>query len=184
VANQLGYDWRSGVQIGGLLGDIAGTGHAALTRSGSLRYALKAMAPELIGGGVGFAYGYNRTGTFQGAIEYAGYGVMLGGITSAVFIKCFVAGTPVAVPTEFLPVTAATQAGLAALRTTGWEFSSRASTEVDPSRLMAATSTLLIGLAGWSLGQMYLNRQRRNAENDKRQYTTAADWLFEHLAWD
>src|SRR4029079_11072854 len=28
TANQLGYDWKRGVQIGGMLGDIAGTGVA------------------------------------------------------------------------------------------------------------------------------------------------------------
>jgi hypothetical protein len=181
VAESMGFEWRHGVLVGGLLGDIAGSGVAAFTRGGSLRYALKAMAPELIGGGVGFAYGYYRTGTFEGGMQYASYGVMLGGITSAVFVKCFVAGTPVYVPVQSVP---AATVSLAMAHYPDAVNVDESSILPDSPQILNASVALLVGLSGWCMGQMVLNHLRRREENEKKKYETAADAVFGSLAWN
>jgi hypothetical protein len=184
VAESMGFEWRHGVLVGGILGDIAGTGAAAFGRGGSLGYALKAMAPELIGGTGGFIYGYHRTGTFEGAMQYAGYGVALGGIASAAFIKCFVAGTPVYVPLNSLPVTASTTTALAMSGLVECDTPVESHSGFNASEMMAASAAIAIGVAGWAVGQAYLHRQQKAQKDEKRRYEEATDWLFGRLQWE
>jgi hypothetical protein len=145
---------------------------------------MKAMAPELIGGGVGFIYGYNKTGTIEGAIQYASYGVMLGGIGSAAFVKCFVAGTLVYVPVDSLPVTAATNTVLAMSDLVDCDDQMAANVPVEFADLMIASAAFLIGATGWAVGQSYVQRQRRNEKDEKKKYEVATDWLFGSLSWE
>ena len=89
--------------IGDMIGGSFGTAHAALGRGGRA-YAGLAVLPEIAGAGIGGfagirAHGGQRAGMFDAAVLGASYGHMAGSLLGAAFVKCFVAGTPVAIGT-------------------------------------------------------------------------------------
>ncbi|MEO1527674.1 MAG: polymorphic toxin-type HINT domain-containing protein, partial [Planctomycetota bacterium] len=94
------YGNRAGTALGTIVGGLAMTGRAAYLRSGSMGYAMKAMAPGAIGGVGGFAYGQMTGRDFATSMEIASVTSMVMDLGSALFIKCFVAGTPVWVPVQ------------------------------------------------------------------------------------
>jgi hypothetical protein len=177
AAVSLGYDWRQGVQIGGLVGDIAGTGLAAFGRGGSVGYAVAAMAPEVAMGGAGFYLGYTGPhGSFERGMMYANIGTMLGGITSAKFVKCFVGGTSVVLPiAEDEPML--NNAILFAASAFEGDL-----VEDDKARMAWAAGSILVG-AALSFGAHFV-RRGRNSRDDKNSMEVAADLLFGQLGWE
>jgi hypothetical protein len=83
-----GGDFWLGYDIGGIVGGLGGGGLQAGLSAGSLRAGLTAggcaVLPETIGGGIGFGVGYYGTGTVQGGVRYANYGMFAGGMTRSV----------------------------------------------------------------------------------------------------
>ncbi|WP_372899346.1 hypothetical protein, partial [Stieleria sp.] len=107
-ADALGLSGAEGYMLGSLIGGIAGTGVAATGRGGSILYAARAMAQDAGGAGIGFAYGQLTGQDFSTSLQYAFYGQMIGGTIGALTVKCFVAGTPVHIPSSDPDQTSAT----------------------------------------------------------------------------
>ncbi|MEL6109745.1 MAG: polymorphic toxin-type HINT domain-containing protein, partial [Planctomycetota bacterium] len=110
------YGNRAGTALGTIVGGLAMTGRAAYLRSGNMGYAMKAMAPGAVGAVGGFAYGQMTGQDFATSLEIAAVTSMVMDLGSSLFIKCFVAGTPVWVPVQGDPETwaAASQPGFVA----------------------------------------------------------------------
>jgi hypothetical protein len=107
---------------------------------------------------------------------YANIGTMLGGITSAKFVKCFVGGTSV-----FFPI-----AEVEPMLTNGISFAApafeRDLAEHDTARVAWAAGSILVG-AALSFGAHFV-RRGRNSRDDKNSMEVAADLLFGQLGWE
>jgi hypothetical protein len=86
--------------LGSIVGGLAMTGRAAFLRSGSMSYAMKAMAPGAIGAVGGIAYGQMTGKDLATTLEIGSAVSMVFDIGSSLFIKCFIAETPVWVPAQ------------------------------------------------------------------------------------
>jgi hypothetical protein len=86
------------------------------------------------------------------------------------------------VPDTALPVTATTQAALAAAHAAAAESDTEAESAHESTIApWAAAGAALAGLAGWTLGEAFVRRQRRN---EKKKYESAADCVFGSLAFE
>ncbi|MCA9177488.1 MAG: hypothetical protein KDB14_23545, partial [Planctomycetales bacterium] len=98
IASAFGGDASRGYMVGDLIGGMAAGSINDGLKSG-FRHAAKFAAVEgsatAMGAGIGYAYG----GSFDSALMGANFGSMAGGAAAARWVKCFVAGTPVTVPT-------------------------------------------------------------------------------------
>ncbi|WP_372894889.1 hypothetical protein [Stieleria sp.] len=96
------YNNRIGTAIGSIFGGLAVTGHAAFMRSGSITYAMKAMSPGVLGAVGGMAYGHLTGQDLARTMEIAATASFAADFVGGLFIKCFVAETPVWVPADGL----------------------------------------------------------------------------------
>jgi YD repeat-containing protein len=98
IAALAGGDVGRGYMVGDLVGGMAGGSFNDMGRKGFLhgaKFAAVEGSFAAAGGAVGYAYG----GSFDSALTGANLGSMAGGAAAARWVKCFVAGTPVTVPT-------------------------------------------------------------------------------------
>lgn len=171
TANYYGMDASRGYMVGELAGGIVGGGIDDVLRAaskgakfgGALKHAAGMVGYQAGGATIGAAIGYQQGG-FDGALMGANFGSMAGGIGGAAFNKCFVAGTPVfipSIPNDRLATSLLVEAVGQDIADAGW-------------RLPIYVSGVLVGVGAYALAETY-------AAVVKRKHTQASQQTCEEV---